>query len=56
MNIMTPGGGEIYLVPECVRCKITGQNPVDMDECPICNFDDTGDICVPELCEEYMEE
>lgn len=27
-----------------------------MNRCPILNFDDHGDECVPELCSEYTED
>lgn len=56
MDVLTPGGWQICLLPKCAKCKKTGKNPMEMDECPICNFDDEGDICVPKLCEEYVEE
>lgn len=56
MDVLTVGGWNLCLLPVCAKCKITDKNPMEMDECPICNFDDDGDICVPGLCEEYTEE
>lgn len=56
MEIRTKDGMMIYCLPDNARCKLTGRNPESMCECPIFNFDDLGDICVPELCEEYEEE
>lgn len=55
MDIMTKYGNPIFCLPCRAVCKKTGENPEDMDSCPIFNFDDTGDICVPELCDEYEE-
>lgn len=56
MNISTKVGLEVDYLPECGRCRLTGKSPTEMDACPICNFDDYGDECVPELCNEYTEE
>lgn len=55
MNINTPDGISVFCLPDNARCKISGESPCDMDCCPICNFDDYGDFCVPELCDEYTE-
>lgn len=55
MNIRTTDGIDIHCLPENARCKIACMNPEKMHECPICNFDDYGDECVPELCDEYYE-
>lgn len=56
MEIMDKNCHTVFSLPFKAICKETEQNPVDMERCPICNFDDDGDICVPELCEEYTEE
>lgn len=56
MTIQTREGIKIYVLPDCAKCRATGKSPTDMEDCPICNFDDYGDICVPELCDEYIEE
>ena len=56
MNIRTQWGDKIFCLPDCARCRITGKSPEDMDSCPIINFDDFGDECVPELCDEYEED
>ena len=55
MEIRSMSGLEIDALPECARCGITEENPENMDECPIKNFDNDGEICVPELCEVYEE-
>lgn len=56
MNVSTRVGLKVDSLPECGRCRLTGKSPKEMDACPICNFDDYGDECVPELCNEYTEE
>lgn len=56
MRILTGSGIDIECLPDCGRCKVSGKNPEQMDMCPIYNFDDFGDLCVPELCDEYSEE
>ena len=48
-------GIEVNALPENARCKKTGENPMRMSKCPILNFDDKGQYCVPELCDEYEE-
>lgn len=55
MTIQTETGLEIFVLPDCARCKAAGKNPTELDKCPIYNFDDDGECCVPELCEEYEE-
>lgn len=54
-EITSKHGDVIFVLPDHAKCKLTGQNPQEMDNCPICNFDDYGCLCVPELCEEYIE-
>lgn len=57
MKIRTADGViMIYCLPDNARCKCTGKSPEKMDSCPIYNFDDFGEECVPELCEEYEED
>lgn len=56
MNIGTACGVSIDCLPDNAKCKCTGKSPLEMDSCPICNFDDYGNECVPELCDEYEEE
>lgn len=55
MTLMTKDGIEIFALPPVAWCKCAKDDVEDIDECPIKNFDDTGDICVPELCEFYTE-
>ena len=55
MYIQTEDGKDIYALPSCATCTYADEYVVCMDACPICNFDDKGDICVPELCEHYSE-
>lgn len=55
MNIRTACGIDIHCLPDGARCKCTGKSPTEMEECPIYNFDDFGEECVPELCAEYEE-
>lgn len=55
MTLMTKDGIEIFCLPPVAWCKCENMDVEDIDECPIKNFDDTGDICVPELCEFYTE-
>ena len=56
MTLMTKDGIEIFALPPIALCKYSNKDVEDMDECPIKNFDDFGDICVPELCEFYTEQ
>ena len=56
MNIKTEWGGDIYCLPSCAKCKATGKSPEYMERCPLYNFDDDGDICVPEICDQYTED
>lgn len=56
MEIMTADGIRIYCLPDNAICKRMNTSPERLWECPICNFDDAGYICVPELCDEYTEE
>lgn len=55
MIITSAEGNDIFVLPECGVCIETITNPMRMDHCPLCKFDDDGDICVPELCEAYIE-
>lgn len=45
----------IYCLPDNAKCRVSGKSPEYMIKCPIYNFDDYGDECVPELCDEYEE-
>lgn len=56
LSLYTDGGMQYFCLPDCARCRLTGENPETMDKCPAYNFDDHGDVCVPELCNEYEEE
>lgn len=35
---------------DAIGCRLENKKLKDIDKCPICNFDDEGDICVPNLC------
>ena len=56
MDIKTTSGIDVYSLPECARCGMSDLSPELMDECPIRNFDNNGEICVPELCDAYTED
>ena len=56
MNIKTGDGIDIYCLPESALCKCENKKPSEMDTCPARMFDDFGDLCIPELCENYDEE
>lgn len=56
MEIMTADGIRIFCLPDNAICKRMNTSPERFGECPMCNFDDVGYICVPELCDEYTEE
>ncbi len=43
-------GVECYVLPDGVRCKLTGQSPLDMDGCPCLHECCDGD------CDYYTEE
>ena len=54
MNIMTSDGIEIYVLPDCAKCELSGKSPEQMDECPIrykTGFED----CMPGECPYYTE-
>lgn len=55
MKYRTAEGDEYFVLTHNARCQYVGTNPDNLDSCPICNFDDYGDICVPELCYYYDE-
>ena len=55
MNIRTSDEIKIFCLPDNACCMQSGKSPKDMSECPIKNFDDFGDECVPELCDCYTE-
>lgn len=55
MNIQTKHEVDIYCLPESALCIETFEHPNNMKRCPLHQFDDFGDICVPELCESYDE-
>ena len=56
LEVQTSDGIRINVLPDDAKCKITGTCPLEMDNCPIYNFDDRGDVCVPEMCVEYEED
>ena len=56
MDVMTKDGIKIYCLPDTAKCKWEDRNPLFIRSCPLYNFDYKGDICVPELCDEYTEE
>ena len=56
MEVMTADGIRIFCLPDNAICKQMNTSPEQFWECPMCNFDEAGYICVPELCDEYTEE
>lgn len=56
MNLYTADGISYHCLPACARCKISGESPETMDECPDRRFDDQGLVCIPELCDAYTED
>ena len=56
MSIKDESGIEIYCLPDCAKCTLTGKSPEDMDECPGCYFDTFGYECHPGECEYYTED
>ena len=55
MIILNSSADEIPELSEKAICKKSNEHPEDMVECPLCKFDYYGDICIPELCNEYDE-
>ena len=55
MDICTECGQKIFCLPDNARCRLSGKSQHETEKCPIRNFDDYGDVCVPELCDEYGE-
>ena len=52
MTIRTSDGIDIYCLPDCAKCKYTGELVEDMDECPV---NDSG-VCIPDYCYWYVED
>lgn len=47
---------EIMILPDCAKCKLTGNSPLNMEDCPMGFYqDDDDDICLPGDCEYYSE-
>ena len=55
MEYITPDGIKFFILPSGARCTYAKKHPDHIEKCPICNFDDYGNICVPELCGYYYE-
>ena len=53
LKVCTADGIDIYVLPDCAKCTLTGKSPLDMDKCPALNFDDYGDVCCPVECDYY---
>ena len=56
MQLQTSDYITMYCLPDNARCKISGENPEVMCECPMKKYDPQGNICCPETCEHYTEE
>lgn len=54
-KVMDSKGETVDVVPIGAKCAVTGEYLDEMERCPRCNFDDDGDVCVPDLCDEYYE-
>lgn len=55
MIYKTKDGIAFHVLPDNARCACEGVHPDVLSECPLHNFDDDGDLCVPELCDYYDE-
>lgn len=55
MEYRTGDGVRFDVLPEGARCTYTRKHPDNMDSCPTCNFDDFGNVCVPDVCGYYHE-
>ena len=54
MTVYDGFGDEIHNLPEHAKCKITGENPMTMEECPgVSDYDTT---CYPGTCRFYTED
>ena len=56
MQIKTSDGIDIFCLPDCARCEMSGKTPERMIKCPARQFDAFGDLCCPGECEYYTEE
>ena len=56
LTLQTADGIKFFCLPDGAKCMVTGDNPENMDRCPMRNFDNHGCICVPESCDKYTEE
>lgn len=55
MTILNSVGKEIPWLPDTAFCWLAQHHPCTMEKCPIRKFDSEGEICVPNLCREYVE-
>ena len=55
MKIRTDDDIEIFCLPDCAVCTISGKHPDNMQKCPMCLFDILGMECIPDACEFYEE-
>ena len=46
---------DIHVLPDAAKCKVTGMSPLEMDCCPLHEFDDQEE-CWPCMCEQYTED
>ena len=56
MEIRTADGIRIFCLPDNAICKQMNASPERLLECPLCNFDESGYICIPEACDKYAED
>lgn len=56
MNVKAEKDIDIYVLPDSAKCKLTGKSPLDMDMCPMMQFDRFGMECWPGECDEYAED
>ena len=55
MELQNEYGEQFFCLPDNAICEASGENPMDMWECPLKKFDLWGDICCPLLCDYYSE-
>lgn len=55
MIIKNKHGMELFCLPSNARCRVTGQNPERMKECPLADLPEEKEECIPEICDEYIE-
>lgn len=56
MIVQNSAGEEILALPGSAKCRRTGKSPLEMNFCPRRDFDDQSVCCVPEICQDFVND